>query len=245
MRLIVGCPVAHRAWALPLWFRCLAAQTRRPDGFAFIHSGHRGDDTWRAIQFEAARHGFPEVAIVHDPRPAHPRHDNARFLTLSDLRNQMFELAREELQADLLLSLDTDVMLEDPTTIEHLEQVITTGQAELAAPVTWLHPGGEGTWAFNAGWWAPGGATTDPRRAWKRLAPDQVAWGEVIPIDVPMAVFLANRRVLEHCRYEWHESGEDLGFAQSIAREQIRCLWDTDLKCRHIWKEQDLAEAAA
>jgi hypothetical protein len=243
LRLIVGCPIAHRAWALPLWFEHLAAQSRRPDAFAFIHGGLIGDETWQAIEWETARHGFP-VQVRHDERWPHPRHDNQRFHTLVDLRNQLLDLARDELEADLFLSLDSDVMLEDTSTIATLERMIAEGECELAAPATWLHPQGEGSFAYNAGWWQPGGSPEDPRRAWKRPEPDKVPWGDVVPIDVPMAAWLGNRNAMA-CAYRWHEGGEDLGFAQSIESEGVRCLWDTALKCRHVWCEQDLEGAVA
>lgn len=239
MRLIAGCPIAHRAWALPKWFECLAAQTRRPNGFVFIHSGQVNDDTWRGIQREAARYGFQNVRLEHDPSPAHPRHDNERFATLARIRNQLLGAAQHAMFAERFLSLDSDVMLEDPRTIEKLEELLDAGECDLASPVTWLHPLGEGSWAFNAGWWAPGGRLGDPQRAWTRLEPSKVPWGELVNIDVPMAVWLGNERALS-CRYEQHESGEDLGFAHSIERNHVRCLWDTSLKCRHIWCEQDL-----
>lgn len=251
MRLIVGCPIAHRAWALPRWFECLSGQTRRPDGFAFVHSGEAHDETWRMVRSAALR--FGPVVIQHDPRPAHPRHDNQRFATLGVLRNRLLGLARENLNADLFLSLDSDVMLENPRTIEHLEHLVTEQRFDIASPATFMHPSASNAdienppycWAYNAGWWAPGGALGDPQRPWHRPPPDVIAWGEAIQIQVPMAVWLGNRRALE-CRYRRHESGEDLGFAQDIDARGLRVIWDTSLRARHIWCEQDMhAEAAA
>jgi hypothetical protein len=61
-----------------------------------------------------------------------------------------------------------------------------------------------------------------------------------IPIGVPMAAIAMNRRVLRDCRYRWHESGEDLGFAQDLDRIGARCAWDTGLKARHLWDETHL-----
>lgn len=245
MRLIVGCPVAHRAWALPTWFACLAAQTRRPDALVFIHSGEVHDATWMTIQREAVRHHLPS-AIRHDPAPAHPRHDNARFTTLGRLRNDMLAMAHDH-DAELLFSLDTDVMLENPRTIEHLEGMILSGDCDIAAPVTWMHPLGEGSYAYNAGWWVSEGRNGDPQRAWVRPPATDIHWDETYRIDIPMAAWLANERAIA-CRYEPHESGEDLGFAQDLERHHIECLWNTSLKARHIWSEQafrdELAAAA-
>ena len=250
LRLIVGAPIANRAWALPGWFECLARQTRRPDGLVFVHSGRPGDDTWQAIFREAARHGFHSVRIEHDPRPPHPRHDSARFETLASLRNRLLELVAGY-RADLFLSLDTDVMLEDPRTIEHLQELVCDQGFDVASPVAFLHPlashpenASKPCWAYNAGWWAPGGVLNDPQRPWHRPAPESITWGDAIEIQVPMAVWLGNRRAIR-CRYRPHESGEDLGFAQDLDSEGLRVIWDTSLRTRHIWSEADLLEQAA
>ena len=136
MRLIVGAPVANRAWSLPRYFECLAAQTRRPDGFAFIHSGRPGDATWRTIVTETSRHGFDALDLWHNPAPPHQRHDDKRFATLATLRNELLEVVRDSIQADLFLSLDTDILLEDPRTIEQLEALILAERCDVAQPVT-------------------------------------------------------------------------------------------------------------
>jgi hypothetical protein len=253
LRLIVGCPIAHRAWALPRWMECLARQTRRPDGLAFVHSGQVDDETWVSAHVEAARHDFLPVAIQHAPQPTHQRHDNDRFATLAELRNKLLTLARDHLHADLFLSLDSDVMLENPRTIEHLELLVTEQGFDIASPATFMHPLASNAdieqppycWAFNAGWWKPGGVLNDPERPWLRPSPDTIAWGEKIETQVPMAAWLGNRRAMD-CRYRFHESGEDLGFAHDIDAEGLRVIWDTSLRARHIWCEQDLhVEAAA
>lgn len=245
MRLIVGCPVADRAWSLPTWYRHLAAQTRRPDGFVFVHSGTRYDDTWDAVWREAATNDFPKPVLHHDERTPHQRHDNGRFGTLVVLRNEMIRIARDRLHADLLLSLDTDVMLEDPRTIERLVEMLD--ECDLASPLTYLHPGAskpdadlsQPCWAYNAGWWRQDGRLDDPQRPWERPHPDKIPWGKTLQIDVPMAVWLAGRRAMA-CHYAFHESGEDLGFAQDLDRHELTCLWDTSLLCRHVWQETDL-----
>lgn len=241
MRLIVGTPVADRAWSLPAWFDCLAAQTRQPDGFAFVHSGAIGDSTWRALLDGTADR--PAV-IHHDPAPPHPRHDNARFGTLARLRNDMLNIARDDLHAHLLLSLDTDVMLEDPDTIKRLEALVMRDGYHIASPVTWLHPSGEGSWAYNAGWWTLAGTPGDPRRPWSRPPMDTIEWGGLVQIHIPMAAMLMNERAMA-CRYRWHESGEDLGFAQDLSERELRVAWHTGVRAFHAWDEAHLQERQA
>jgi hypothetical protein len=244
MRLIVGCPVANRAWALPHWFQCLANQTRQPDGFVFLHSGHIGDDTWRAIQDGCERHHF-DSHVQHDERAPHARHDNDRFATLADLRNQVLALARGDMHADLFLSLDTDVMLEDPHTIERLLGMLGHG-CDLASCATFLHHAASNPnvdheifWAYNAGWLNPPGA-----KGFRRPLPGELDWDAVYRIDIPMAVWLGERAVLD-CRYDWHESGEDIAFAWALQDAGLKCHWDTGLRAKHYWQESHLKVAVS
>lgn len=244
MRLIVGAPVANRAWSVPLWMASLAAQTRRPDGFVFVHSGIPRDDTWQALVNEARRHGFPPPSFLHDPATPHRREDNARFDTLARLRNDLLDLARYE-QADMFLSLDTDVMLEDPDTIERLVSLVRAGDCDIAAPVTFLHPLAARHWtpgepvshAYSFAFMNPG--QPSHRRPWSRPYPADLPWGELIRMQVPMAAWLGNTRAL-NCHYGSHESGEDVAFAQSLETAGLECIADTSLYGWHVWSERHL-----
>jgi hypothetical protein len=236
MNVIVGAPVANRAWALPDYYRLLAAQDRPPDGVLLVHSGHIGDDTWAAARRCAREYGL-RTHMLYDHAHPHPRHDPARFGTLAMLRNKLLAAARILAGADIFVSLDTDVMLDNPATISRLLELLDDGW-DTASPVTWLHPHGEGSWAWNAGWWTD--RSTGPGRGWNRRTTDDIPWGQVIRIDIPMAAIAMNARVFEHCRYRWHESGEDLGFAQDLQRRHARCAWDTGLKARHVWDQAHL-----
>lgn len=247
MKLIAGCPVARRAWALPHWFACLAAQTRRPDAVTMVHSGAPNDLTWSVATCEAALHGFP-LTIRHDVRPPHQRHDNERFLTLASIRNDLLALARDECQAGLFLSLDSDIMLQDPQMIERLERLMLEEDVDIVQPVTFFHPNAPAdwepseppSWAYNFAWWDPESIAGDERRNWARPWPEEIPWGAKIAIDIPMGVWLAKRQVLKKCRYRWHHSGEDLGFAQDLETVGAQCVVDTALYARHVWQESDL-----
>lgn len=245
MTLLVGCPIANRAWALPEWFRCLDAQSRRPDGLVFVHSGYAGDDpssyredpTWLACEAGAEMLGVP-IHLHHDPGFWHPRHDNQRFHTLARLRNVMLDLA-DGLDADQFLSLDSDIMLRNPDTIQTLLGLIDEGWAT-ASPVTWLHPAGKGSWAVNAGLW---NHASGPVPSWVRPDPEGLPWGANIRIDIPMAAMLMNRKVIEKVRYRWHEGGEDIGFAHALREQDCTNVWATSLEAEHIWSERHMAAA--
>ncbi len=236
---MLGAPVANREWALGVWFERLAAQTRRPDALAFVHSGRPNDATWRALQQGAAELGVGS-AIHHNPANPHQRHDTSRYHTLARCRNQLLHLAAA-MDADVLVSLDTDVMFDDPATIERLLGLLDQGW-DTASPVTWLHPNGEGSWAWSFAWWAAGDHT-DPRRAWTRHSHEDIPWGQLVEVHIPMAATAMARPVIDRCRYRWHESGEDLGFAQDLYRQGFRCVVDTALKARHVWAPDHLEAA--
>lgn len=240
--LVCGAPVANREWALPHWFECLASQTVRPDRLIFVHSGQWGDETWQALFTGAEQHGF-DLDVLHDPRAPHQRIDNARYQTLADLRNQLLTAAQDA-RADQFLSLDTDVMLEQPDTIEHLQTMLT--DCDLASCATFLHPAAskpdvehEIFWAYNAGW-LPKDLTA---HGFIRPLPNELDWDATHRIDIPMAIWLGNQQAL-YCRYAWHESGEDIAFGRALQAAGLICHWDPRVRAKHYWQPSHLKVAA-
>jgi hypothetical protein len=240
MSVVVACPIAERDWALPRWFECLSAQTVRPAEILFVHSGDRGDPTWRAISEGALTHGF-KVIRLHDPmdRPK-PRNDRTRYKTLTRLRNTMLAAATHTSRHDHLFSLDSDIMLHDPTTIE---QLLDAQHAyPVTSPLTYFHP--EMEFTVNAGMfgvWPGPGADLD-RLPWRRAGIDSycVMRKTPQPIDVPMGAIMMARSVYSTVRYRWHEAGEDVGWACNLARAGFEAAWLPWLECRHCWSEQTL-----
>ena len=237
MSVCVALPIAERAWSLPRFYECLAAQTVRPDEFIFVHSGDRGDPTWDAIAVGALEHDF-KVTRLHDgaERPK-KRDDRSRFKTLTRLRNTMLAVATQTSRHDHLFSLDSDILLEDETTIEQL--LDHQHEYPVTSPLTYFHP--EALWTCNAGmlpvWPAPG--VDLEHIPWNRAEIDSgcVESKTPQPIDIPMACFLMSRSVYSTVRYPAvvHESGEDIGFGCALARAGFQPAWLPWLKCRHVW----------
>lgn len=248
MNVVVTAPVAERAWALPDWYRHLAAQTTPPTEIVLLHSGRKEDDTWETIERCALEYGIT-THRMHDTSIPHQRHDNTRFVTLARLRNQLLATARLVTDSPFVFSLDTDVMLEDPTTIEKLR-----GAAEIygcASPLTYLHPDME--WTVNAGMLLeaqqienadPGVISVEEfeRWPWTRAEPTHAALAGVAvqPIDIPMAAIMMRRDVYTTTRYARHESGEDIAFAISMKRKGHRAVWLPSIEARHVWDETRL-----
>lgn len=244
MKLIVGAPVAERAWALPKWFDCLRAQTLRPDGFVFAYS-RSDDDTAKLL----GRHSFGSLHVDYveeayiSRRVRHEDRGARAYGELAQHRNRLMKLALE-FDADMYLSLDTDVFLTDPTTISRLVGAITAAAGDLSSVRIYLSRQGPALPTYNAGWWR----TTDqdsPTRAWDRVTEDDVkaSYG-AFGVDIPMAVVMMPRDVLERCQggYCYHESGEDLGFAQELDRQGLKTIWLTDINPPHVMDPAQLEE---
>lgn len=237
MSLIVTAPVAGRDWILPRWFECLAAQTVRPDEILLLHGGTKGDPTWRAIWAGAEEHGFT-VVRMHDPSPPHPRHDNERFHTLARLRNIILATAAITTSHDHLFSLDTDILLEDPESIERLLAECSSARYDVVSPLVYLHP--EMRWTANAGYFSadPTVAADDPDALgdwpWKRA---EVGVPAMRPIDIPMAALMMTRAVYSTVRYRWHKAGEDVGFAINLRLAGFSAGWVPEVEGKHVWDE--------
>jgi hypothetical protein len=247
VKLVVGAPVCDRDWALPRWFECLRQQTRPPDEYVFVVNDVTGNT--RRLLHDLAPVEVPQLSYAVDETRYIPRQERQRhsaehvYGDFAKRRNALLRMVLKR-DPDVFLSLDTDIMLEDPTVIGRLLQLLsapkklTEGPPALVAPCTFLHPTGRASECFNAAWWAAGDPGS-PDRAWRRATAEDAAEGVQL-IDIPMAAVMMRRSVAERCRYRYHAQGEDLGFAQDLERLGYRCLWDPDLEVRHVMSEDAL-----
>jgi hypothetical protein len=258
--------VFNRAWILPAWWECMAKQTLQPDGYLFT-LGESTDDTkaWlttRRPQLVSADGDFAGSLVVHSRLPVFTRqqrqgdpNDLNRARHMSALRNELRHAYavhyRHHLPSDLFVSLDTDILLTDPTALERMVDVIKPrpgarwdrpGEFDVAAPLVALHPHGFDSGCFNAGWWVAGNPG-DYQRAWHRAGLYEVYSRKTpVAVDIPMGAYATRRHVIGACRYKEHESGEDMGFADSLGRRGYTTGWLTDVRCPHVWGPSYLEE---
>jgi hypothetical protein len=242
MSVIVAAPVAEREWAIPHWYQHLAEQSVPPDEIVLLHSGQRGDATWHAIDLAARDTGIVTHRL-HDPAPPHPRHDNARFKTLARLRNMMLAWATIATDHDYLFSLDTDILLTNPHTIDRLQR--TASIYGCSSPLVYLHP--DMPWTVNAGMFPKspfdylGELTPEilSKWPWTRAEPTPAALaGDAAQvIDIPMAATMMVRDVYDNVRYGEHESGEDISFALKLALQGrgAQAAWVPSIEAKHLW----------
>lgn len=236
MKIALGAPVAERAWILPDWFEALSKQTVQPDYFCFVYSESQ-DETLQLLTDLLPEGADLEIFASSLPfysreqRGADPK-DPWRAHHMARLRNKLRYLFLRT-DADVFVSLDTDILLQDPQTLEKLLATLE-GNYALASPLVNLHARDDLLCA-NAGFWVDR-RYDDFKQAWQRCDENTVAaYRSPVQIEVPMAAFAIKRFAMGMCRYRAHELGEDLGFAQSLSQHGFRCAWLPELKTRHVW----------
>lgn len=120
--IVVGAPVHERGWVLQHWFDHLANQTYDPrEMVILLNYGPSGDDTLALVDQEKKRRRFRHVSVLidrGDDHRAERQWNEARYATMTRLRNDLLDLARA-FQPDFYLSCDTDMLL-PPTAVAQL-----------------------------------------------------------------------------------------------------------------------------
>lgn len=236
MKLAVGAPVAERGWILPTYLDCLSRQTVQPDYYRFVYSKSK-DDTLSVLN-EAEQ--SLDLQVFETTLPYYSRDERGtdrkdpwRATHMSKLRNRLRALFLQT-DADVFLSLDTDILLEDETIIEQmLETLQSTDNCDLVAARTSLHALHDDV--HNVGWFTDR-VDSSSEQAWRRAEDsDLLIYKPPIQIDIPMAVFVVNRFTHSMCRYKSHAQGEDIGYAQTFLAHRFKAVWRPDLVCRHVW----------
>jgi hypothetical protein len=238
MKVIVGAPVFNRAWILPTWWKYMAKQTVQPDGFCFV-MGESTDNT--QSQLFAIDVDVPgKITVVKSRFPVYTRdqrgadsNDKWRARHMAAVRNELRTLFLKQ-DADVFISLDTDILLTDPTSIEQMVNSIENSGHDVVCALTSLSPN-PAVLCCNAGWWA-GGDLGDYHRGWRRAEERDVEErSSPVRIDIPMAVYAIRRWMLAMSKYKEHECGEDIGFADSLQSHLADIVWLTHVKTQHVW----------
>lgn len=251
MKVALGAPVGpDRAWILPSYFDCIRGQTVKPDYLCFVLTPQRfqGDTEAKEVRQLVVAEGkhYRQLSLLSPSLPSYNRaqrdkdaKDPNRARHFCKLRNHLRRLFMDT-DADVFVSLDSDILMENPTTLERL--LPTLESWDVACMLTSLHP--VSPICYNAAFWRtnePGSAT----RLWERADQNLVASARPpVKIDIPMAAFAIRRHAMGMVRYRFHEQGEDLGFADSLERHKFRVGWRTDVQVRHVWDPPFLEEAS-
>lgn len=234
---LIGLPIFQRAWVLPTWFDAIRGQDWSLDQVGFIFEVAPDDPETAGALFEwHGRH--PEVRCfeVAATDIAHQEHSNGvrkwspeRYNTMVALRNRLLDRA-VCYDPDAYFSLDSDIILEDSTTISKLFALVEAGGA--ASPLTFMTP--EGSEFPNVMTFIPG------HHQHRALRMGSYPLGSTFQADIIMAAVMMSRPVYQQSRYHVHPQGEDLGWAWHCRTQGLKLWSASDIYASHLMREEML-----
>jgi len=243
MRILISLPIYKRDWILPKWLECIENQSIPLSDIGFqFELGPDDDDTHEILWEWQSQH--PECWCFDARINAAEKHSHhlegqrawkrEEYLKMVTFRNNLLERATQKLeQFDRYFSLDSDVLLDDPLTLEKLAAC----DVDVVSPLMYM------TYKNNEDYdrrfpnsmnWHSTGAKFLARR-------NQVTEGTQ-RIDVPMAAVMMKPNVVEKVRYIWHPQGEDIGFAVGLYDQGIESYINYNVYTPHIMHRAQLVD---
>lgn len=213
MDLLIGCPIYKRNWIFPYWISCIERQGINPSkiGFAFEVSP---DDEATINMLKMYRDRNPSIALfdinVRHDLSHHEHEENSRMWTISkyenmvSMRNSLLEKVRQ-INPKYYYSLDSDVLLIDPNTINFLVSHIQDG-ADAVNTLMYMTP--VGTMYPSVMNWVEDASGRGYRK-------EEYPLGTYFKSDVIMAAKMMSKEVYSNVNYKLHQQGEDLGWCDN------------------------------
>jgi glycosyltransferase involved in cell wall biosynthesis len=223
-KIIAGCPVRNRGWALPQWFEGLRAQDH--DLEILCLASESEDNTIELLKENGA-------TVLFDPQPGRPTAaiDGHYWGTMADyeymarIRNLLLEDVISH-DADYFLSIDSDIVL-PPGALEKMIEINIGVRA-----------------------WTPYGAVVSPyvNMGQTEVVPNVMSWAgsgnanrDFIRsdggyADVIMACMLFDRHAMAQLRWSAHQQGEDVGLCIDATIKQVPRWWEPSIRCDHLMR---------
>lgn len=230
MKIVAGCPVAERAWILQEWIDSLRGQRLdRGDELEIVCLYTRShDQTLSVLQRN-------EVITVVSPLPSRPydrmlahywSYQDHEYEYMASLRNDLRSIAIA-LQADLFLSIDSDILFKTKEDLQSLIDTMRAYAAHAVAPLVNMEK-----YATNSPSWnwmdlrfdGVGGVRPDVSVSPSKVSPFRV--------DVIMAAMLLDRRA-QMIPWKNHPQGEDIGWSIKARRADLKLVIDSSVECEH------------
>jgi hypothetical protein len=234
--ILIAAPIYKREWVLPHWIEFIEKQDYPKDKIGFMFELGPDDDATHNILFDWQSRStqyriFDAQIFMGLNHEAHPDGlriwDSEKYYNMVTLRNNLLERATVIAdEFDYYFSLDSDILLEDPQTLNKLVAYAEDKSHHVISPLMYMTP-------FDVGYpsamtWVdyPGGRAT-------RLIPADKK-GEFFQADIIMAAVFMQKEVFTKVRYAFHRQGEDLGFAAELDRHGFNSFAAWDIYCPHI-----------
>jgi hypothetical protein len=235
MKILIGCPIYKRAWILNHWIGCINKQSVDLSNIGFIFETGPNDpetisilETWSRLE-KRFKHF---EAVSRDDISHHEHIANGRNWTVSkyenmvSLRNSLLSKARE-LEPDFYFSLDSDILLENPNTIELLIAHIKSG-ADAVSPLMFMTPQGD-LYPSVMNW-----REDIPNKAMRHR---RYPLGTYFQSDIIMAAKMMSKKVYQNIDYTIHEQGEDVGWSLNAKNAGYKLYSASYIYAPHIMSE--------
>jgi len=238
MKIIIACPIYKRDWILSHWVRCILKQSINISNIGFIFEVSPEDKTtvaalraWKQID-----KNIPLFDIIERSDIPHFEHqNNGRQWTLSkyhnmiNMRNSILLKVREY-QPDYYFSLDSDILIENPNTIELLIAHINEG-ADAVSPLMYMTPVGT-NFPSVMSW----------KEDWKGSRDQSYPIGTYFKSDIIMAAKMMSKKTYMNVDYEFHQQGEDLGWSKNASKNNLNLYCASYIYAPHIMSPVHLSE---
>lgn len=237
-KLIIGCPIYKRDWIFPYWISCIENQQIDLSQVGFVFEAS-SDDKETLSLLNKYKNSKPNISIfeieIREEVPHFEHGENSRIWSMSKyanmvlLRNKLLEKVRH-IDPDYFFSLDSDVLLTNPNTVNHLISHIQDG-ADAVSPVMFMTPNDTlypsvMTWSDNPG-----------NQAYRK---ETYPIGSYFKSDIIMAAKMMSRATYKNVNYEMHVQGEDLGWSANAARLKLNLFCASYVYTPHIMGKQML-----
>lgn len=232
MKLIIGCPIYDRDWIFSDWISCIESQSIALDQIGFIFVGSK-EDHKTISEMEKWRSNHPEVKVFDFIIPNDIYHSShvegmrqwtiSKYDNMVKLRNILLQKVREY-QPDYFFSLDSDILLTNPSTIELLIAHIKNG-ADAVSPLMFMTP---------IGVRFPSVMQWVDKPGEKAMRDINFPLGTYFKADVIMAAKMMSKQVYNNVNYRIHEQGEDLGWCGECAEKGFELYSASYIYAPHI-----------
>lgn len=232
MKLIIGCPIYKRDWIIPEWIKCIINQSidMRDVGFMFETSPDDPSTTKSLLTWRKLDKRFPLFEINERSDIQHFEHQNngrqwtmSKYHNMVSLRNSLLSRVREY-KPDFYFSLDSDVLLRDPNTIELLIAHIKDG-ADAVAPLMFMTPNDSQYPSVMS--WKDQGFEYAYRK-------EKYPLGTYFKSDVIMAAKMMSKDVYNNVDYEFNKQGEDVGWSKAATQKGYNLFSASYIYSPHI-----------
>lgn len=232
MKLLIGCPIYKRDWIFPMWVAALERQSIPLSDIGFIFETSPNDEStismmnrWRSVHPE-----IPLFEMNERPDLPHFEHvENSRQWTMSkyqnmiSLRNSLLKRARE-IEPEYYLSLDSDVIMKNPSSLELMIGHIKDG-ADAVNTLMFMTP-------FDTKF--PSVMTWKNDEENRAYREDSYPIGQFFKADVIMAAKMMSKEVYKTVNYQFHVQGEDLGWCTDARSKGFQLYCASYIYSPHI-----------